>query len=144
MAITTAFPTRTKRDLLRGLHQLLASGGDSVKVALFASTATLGASTTAYASTNEVANGNGYTTGGAACTIVDPAESGTTALLDYNDVTWSAASFTARGCQFYNDTESGDPTLTIHDFGADKTASAGDFVLQMPAADASNAVMRLA
>ncbi len=143
MAITTAFTTRAKRNLLRGDYQLLASGGDAVKVALFVAAATLGASTTAYSATNE-ASGTGYTAGGAAVTIVDPAESGTTAFIDYADVTWSTATITARGCLFYDDTESGDPALSAHDFGADKTATAGDFVLQMPAADASNAIFRLA
>lgn len=144
MAITTAFTTRAKRNLLRGDYQLLASGGDAVKVALYTPSASLDASSNAYTATNEVANGNGYTTGGAACRIVDPAESGTTAYIDYDDVTWSNASFTARGCMFYDDTESGDPSISVHDFGADKTATAGDFVLQMPTADASTAILRLA
>ncbi len=144
MAITTAFTTRAKRNLLRGDYQLLTSGGDVVKAALYVAAAVLGAATLAYSASDEVANGNGYTTGGQAVTIVDPAESGTTAFIDFADLTWPTASFTARGVLFYDDTESGKPSLSVHDFGADKTSSAGDFILVMPTPDASSAILRLA
>lgn len=143
MAITTALCSSFKQELLEGRHNFLAAGGNAFKAALYTSAATLGASTTAYSSTNEVANGNGYTTGGAALTNVNPSLSGTTALTDFADVTWSTASFTARGMLIYNDTND-DRAVSVHDFGSDKTASGGDFQVTFPAADASNAIIRIA
>lgn len=143
MAITTAMPSSFKQELLEARHNFLNSGGHTFKIALFTSSATLGASTTAYSSTNEVANGNGYTTGGATLTRVNPALSGTTAYTDFNDVTWSTASFTARGSLIYNDTND-DRAVAVNDFGSDKTASGGDFQVTFPAADASNAIIRIA
>lgn len=144
MAITTAVPTSFKRELFEGVHNFKLSGGNDFKMALYTSSATLGASTTAYSATNEVANGNGYTTAGEALTRIDPTTSGTTALIDFADVTWSTASFTARGALIYNDTSAGNSAVYVGDFGADKTASGGDFVVTFPTADASNAIIRIA
>jgi hypothetical protein len=127
---------------MQGLHNFTNSSGNAFKMALYTSSATLGASTTAYTATNEVANGNGYTTTGATLTNVTPSTSGTTAFTDFADVTWSTASFTARGCLIYNDTNS-DRAVSAHDFGSDKTASGGDFQVTFPAADASNAIIRI-
>lgn len=143
MAISTAMCSSFKRELMEARHNFLLSGGNTFKMALFTSSATLGASTTAYAGTNEVANGNGYTTGGETLTRIDPALSSTTAYADFADVTWSTATFTARGCQIYNDTND-DRSVSVHDFGSDKTASGGDFQVTFPAADASNAIIRIA
>jgi hypothetical protein len=143
MAITTAMCTSFKQELMQGLHNFTNSSGNAFKMSLYTSSATLGASTTAYTATNEVANGNGYTTTGATLTNVTPSTSGTTAFTDFADVTWSTASFTARGCLIYNDTNS-DRAVSAHDFGSDKTASGGDFQVTFPAADASNAIIRIA
>lgn len=142
MAITSAICTSFKKELFEGKHNFLATGGNAFKMALFTSSATLGASTTAYASTNEVANGNGYTTGGEALTNIDPATSGTTAYIDFSDVTWSTATITARGSLIYNTTNS-NRAVCVNDFGADKTSSGGDFTVVFPTADASNAIIRI-
>jgi hypothetical protein len=143
MAISQAMCTSFKQELLEGVHDFQ-SGGNTFKIALYTSSATLGASTTAYAGTNEVANGNGYTTAGEALTNVNPTTSGTTAYTDFNDVTWSTASFTANGALIYNDTAAGDPAVAVLAFGGDYTATNGDFTVQFPTADASNAIIRIA
>lgn len=142
MAISTAMCTSFKQELLQGLHNFTASTGDTFKIALFTSAATLGASTTAYSSDNEV-SGTGYTAGGATLTNVTPTTSGTTALVDFADVTWETASFTARGSLIYNASKD-NRAVVVNDFGSDKTASGGDFQITFPAADASNAIIRIA
>ena len=142
MAISTAMCSSFKQELMVATHDLTLSTGDAFKIALFLSAATLGASTTAYSATNE-ASGTGYTAGGAALTNVTPTLSGTTALTDFADVTWSTSTITARGCLIYNSTDS-NKAVSTHDFGADKSSSGGDFTIQFPTADASNAILRLA
>ena len=144
MAITQAMCTSFKVELLKGVHDFTNSTGDSFKIALYTSSADLSAITTAYTTSNEVANGNGYTTGGAALTNVTPTSSGTTAFTDFADVTFSSSTITARGALIYNDTESGDPAVVVLDFGADKSSTSGDFTIQFPTADASNAIIRIA
>jgi hypothetical protein len=143
MAISTAMCTSFKQELLEAKHNFLASGGNTFKLALYTSSATLGAATTAYSVTNE-ASGTGYSAGGAALTNVDPSSSGTTALTDFDDLTFSSATITANGALIYNDTQSGDPAVCSLAFGGDKTSTAGDFTIQFPAADASNAIIRIA
>jgi hypothetical protein len=143
MAISTAMCTSFKQELLEAKHNFLASGGNTFKLALYTSSATLGAATTAYSATNE-ASGTGYSAGGAALTNVDPSSSGTTALTDFDDLTFSSATITANGALIYNDTASGDPAVCSLAFGGDKTSTAGDFTIQFPAADASNAIIRIA
>jgi len=143
MAITTALTTSAKQEFLQGVHDFTASTGDTFKVALYTSSASLGASTTTYSSTNEVANGNGYTTGGNTLTNVTPTTSGTTAFVDFADTSWTSASFTARGMVIYNASKS-NKVVSVHDFGADKTVTSGTFTIQFPAADASNAIIRIA
>jgi hypothetical protein len=143
MAISTAMCTSFKQELLEAKHNFLASGGNTFKLALYTSSATLGAATTAYSVTNE-ASGTGYSAGGAALTNVDPSSSGTTALTDFDDLTFSSATITANGALIYNDTASGDPAVCSLAFGGDKTSTAGDFTIQFPAADASNAIIRIA
>tara|TARA_Y100000114_G_scaffold143303_1_gene150705 strand:- start:1154 stop:1585 length:432 start_codon:yes stop_codon:yes gene_type:complete len=143
MAISQAMCTSFKKELLEGVHNFKNSGGNDFKLALYTSSATLGASTTAYTTSNE-ASGTNYTAKGASLTRVDPSTSSTTALTDFADLTFSNASVTARGCLIFNDTASGDPAVCVLDFGGDKTSTAGDFTIQFPAADASNAIIRIA
>lgn len=146
MAITTAICTSFKVDLLFGRHNFANSGGDTINIALYTSSATLDATTTAYTATNEV-SGTGYTAKGNSLTRVDPTSSGTTAYTDFADSTWSTSTITARGCLLYNDTLTtpvADASIQVHDFGSDKTSTAADFTIQFPTADASNAIIRLA
>lgn len=144
-AITSALSNQFKIDLWMGTHLFKASAGDTFKMALYVAAATLDKTTSTYSSTNEVANGNGYTTGGFTMTgLVDPALSGDTVCIDWTtDPNWPAASFTARGCQIYNFTKS-NKTVAVIDFGADKTATNGTFTVVLPTADASNAILRMA
>lgn len=143
MAITQAMCTSFKKELLEGVHNFKNSGGSTFNLALYTSSATLGASTTAYTTTNEV-SGTGYTAKGSSLTRVDPSTSGTTALTDFSDLTFSSSSITARGALIFNDSASGDPSVVVLNFGADKTSSSGDFTVQFPTADASNAIIRIA
>ena len=143
MAISQAMCTSFKKELMTATHNFTASSGNSFKLALYTSSASLGAATTAYSSTNE-ASGTNYTAGGAALTNVTPTTSGTTALTDFADLTFSNATVTANGALIYNDTASGDPAVVVLAFGADKTSTAGDFTIQFPTADASNAIIRIA
>ena len=143
MAITSAICTSFKQELLVGTHNFTNSSGNSFKLALYTSSATLGAGTTAFTTTGQ-ASGTNYTSGGSALTNVTPNTSGTTAIVDFADLTFSNASVTARGCLIFNDTASGDPAVCVLDFGGDKTSTAGDFTIQFPAADASNAIIRIA
>ena len=146
MAITQAMCTSFKQELLEGKHNFLASG-HTFKLALFTSSATLGASTTDYSTTNEV-SGTGYSAGGSALTSVNPTTSGTTAISDFNDLTFSTATITANGAIIYNTTTGGGSGTTdavvVLAFGGDKTSTAGDFTIQFPTADASNAITRIA
>jgi len=143
MAIATAMCTSFKKEVLEAKHNFLASGGNSFKLALYTSSASLGAATTAYSSTNET-SGTNYTAGGAALTNVDPSSSGTTGFTDFADLTFSNVTVTANGALIYNDTASGDPAVCSLAFGGDKTSTAGDFTIQFPTADASNAIIRIA
>ncbi|MEK9699196.1 MAG: hypothetical protein VW270_25690 [Candidatus Poseidoniales archaeon] len=142
MAITQAMCTSFKQQLLEGTHNFKNSGGSTFKLALFTSSATLGASTTAYATTNEV-SGTGYSAGGNTLTRVDPSTSGTTAFTDFADTTFSTATITANGALIYNSSAS-DAAVIVLAFGGDKTSTAGDFTVQFPTADASNAIIRIA
>ena len=143
MAITTAMCTSFKKELLEAKHNFLASGGNTFKLALYTSSATLDASTTAYSATNE-ASGTGYSAGGAALGNVNPTSSGTTGFTDFDDLTFSSSTITANGALIYNDTASGDPAVCSLAFGGDKTSTSGDFTIQFPTADASNAIIRIA
>ena len=143
MAITQAMCTSFKKELLEAKHNFLLSGGNTFKIALYTSSATLSAATTAYSATNEV-SGTNYSAAGNTLTRVDPGSSGTTAFTDFSDTTWASSTITARGAVIYNDTASGDPSVVVLNFGADKASSAGDFTIAFPAADASNAIIRIA
>lgn len=144
MAITTAMCTSFKQHLLDGTENFRNSGGDTYKLALFTSSVTLGAATTAYAATNEVGNSGSYAAGGGTLTRVDPTTSGTTAFTDFSDLAFTSATITAAGALIYNDTDAGDPSVSAHDFGGDKSSTSGTFTVVFPTADASNAVLRLA
>jgi len=135
--------TSFKKELLEGVHNFLNSGGDTFKIALYTNSASFTAATTAYTTTNEV-TGTNYTAGGNTLTRVDPASSGTTAFTDFADTTWASSTITARGAIIYNDTAAGNPAVVILDFGSDKTSTNGDFKVVFPAADASNAIIRIA
>jgi len=143
MAIAQAMCTSFKKELLEAKHNFLLSGGDTFKIALYTSSASLSASTTAYTDTNEV-SGTNYTAKGNTLTNVDPSSSGTTALTDFADTTWASSTITARGAMIFNDSAGGDPSVVILDFGADKSSSAGDFTITFPTADASDAIIRIA
>lgn len=147
MAITTAMCTSFKAELLEAKHDFNSSSGHTFKIALFTSSATLGASTTDYSTSDEVV-GAGYTAGGNTLTNVNPTSSGTTAFTDFNDTTWSTATITANGALIYNTTTDGGSGTTnavaVLAFGGDKTSTNGDFTIQFPTADASNAIIRIA
>ena len=135
--------TSFKKELMEGVHNFKNSGGSTFKLALYDNNASFTAATTAYTTSNEV-SGTGYSAGVGTLTRVDPSTSGTTALTDFADLTFSSATITARGALIYNDSATGDPTVVVLDFGADKTSSAGDFTIVFPTADASNAIIRIA
>ena len=143
MAITQAMATSFKKELLEAKNNFLNSGGSTFNLALYTSSASLGAATTAYTTSGE-ASGTNYTAKGAALTRVNPSSSGTTAFTDFADLTFSNATVTANGAMIFNESASGDPSVCILAFGGDKTSTAGDFTIQFPAADASNAIIRIA
>tara|TARA_R110002020_G_scaffold451802_1_gene665958 strand:- start:1166 stop:1597 length:432 start_codon:yes stop_codon:yes gene_type:complete len=143
MAISQAMCTSFKKEILEAKHNFLNSGGSTFKIPLYTSSASLGATTTAYTTSNEV-TGTNYTAKGNSLTRVDPSTSGTTALTDFADTTWSSSTITARGALIFNEDASGDTSVLVLDFGADKSSSSGDFTIQFPAADASNAIIRIA
>ena len=146
MAITSAICNSFKAEVLQALHNFTASSGNSFKLALYTSSATLNKSTTAYSSSNEISNtsGSAYSAGGSALTSVTPVLSSDTAVCDFSDLSFTSASFTANGCLIYNDTASGDPAVCAIAFGSDKTVTSGTFTIQFPTADASNAIIRIA
>jgi len=135
--------TSFKKELMEGVHNFKNSGGNTFRMALYTDDSSFTAATTAYTSSNEI-SGTNYTAKGNSLTRVDPTTSGTTAYTDFADTSWSTATFTAMGAMIYNDSASGDPSVVILDFGADKTATAGTFTVAFPAADASNAIIRIA
>ena len=150
ISITTAMPTSFKVELFKGVHNFTASTGNTFKIALLKATAsgsgTFGAATTSYSnlSTDELGNGSGYTTGGNTLVSATPVADGTTAICDFADTTWSAATFTTSGALIYNDTAASDPACAVLSFGGDQTVSSGDFQIQFPVAAAATAIIRIA
>lgn len=147
MAISQAMATSFKVQLLSGAQNFNTGTTKVYKIALFTSSATLGAGTTSYSgsTTGEVANGGGYTTGGEVLTVSQvPTDggSGTTAFIDFADVTWTTATITARGALIYNSTD--DTAVVVLNFGSDKTSTTGDFTIIFPTADATDAIIRIA
>lgn len=139
--------TSFKDELLEGVHDFRASGGDTFKLALYTNSASFTAATTAYTSTNEVANSGTYSAGGGTLTNISPTTSGTTAFTDFADLSFTSATITARGALIYNSTPAHtytNPTCVVLDFGSDKTSTTGTFTIQFPTADASNAIIRIA
>lgn len=149
MAISQAMATSFKVEILDGIHNFgvgvvrASTAADTFKIALYTSSATLGATTTAYTTSNEV-TGTNYTAGGNTLTISQvPTSTSTTAWLDFADTTWSSATITANGALIYNSTQ-GNRAVAVLAFGGDKTSTAGDFTIVFPAADSSNAIIRIA
>ena len=144
MAITQAMVTSFKVGVLDGTFDFSSGTSQVFKIALFTNAATLDAATTAYSTSNEV-TGTGYTAGGNTLTISQvPTSTGTTAFLDFADTTWSSATITARGAMIYLADGGTNPAVAVLDFGSDKTSTAGDFTIVFPAADVSNAIIRIA
>ena len=145
MAITSAICTSFKVELLKGTHNFTATTGNTFKIALYDSDATLGASTTAFSTSEEITNtsGTAYTSGGASLRSLTPVADSTTAGCDFNNVDFTSASFTANGALIYNSSASNAAVCAIA-FGSDKTATNGTFTIQFPTADATNAIIRLA
>jgi hypothetical protein len=145
MAFTGNFMcTSFKVELMRGVHNFTASTGNTFKLALYDNNASFTAATTAYTSTNEVANSGSYTTGGGALTNITPTSSGTTAFTDFNDRSFTSATITAYGALIYNDSAAGDPSVVVLDFGGAKTSTNGTFQIIFPAATSSDAIIRIA
>jgi len=149
MTIASAVCSSFKKELFQGYHDFDAngSGGDTFKLALYTDQATLNATTTDYSNTNEVANGNGYSTGGNTLVNTGVGLTSTTAFTDFSDTSFTSASFTANGCLIYNTQANGGSNTTeavcIVAFGGNKTVSSGTFTIQFPTNDASSAILRL-
>ncbi len=146
MAITSAICTSFKVEILKAVHNFTASSGNTFNIALYDSDASLGAGTTAYTTSEEITNtsGSAYSAKGKALTSVTPVASSTTTVCDFSDISWTSASFTARGCMIFNDSATGDPSVCCIDFGGDKTATNGTFTIQFPTANSSDAIIRIA
>ena len=145
MTISSAVCNSFKQEILVGTHNFTTTSGNDFKLAMYTSSASLGAGTTAYSSTNEISNtsGSAYSAGGKTIVSVTPALDGTVAVCDFADISFTSASFTANGCLIYNDTQA-DKAVCVVAFGGDKTVSSGTFTIQFPAAGASTAIVRIA
>lgn len=152
ISVTTAMPTSFKVEILRAVHNFTASTGNTFKIALMKATAagsgTYGAATTSYTdltgNSDEIPNGSGYTTGGNTLTSITPVADGTTAVCDFDNTTWTTATFTTCGAIIYNDSAAGDPACAVLSFGGDQQVSSGDFQIQFPAPAAATAIIRIA
>ena len=145
MAFTGNFLcTSFKVELMTGTHNFTTSTGNTFKLALYDNSASFTAATTAYTSSNEVANSGTYAAGGGTLTNVTPTSTGTTAFTDFADLSFTSATITAFGALIYNDTAAGDPTVCVLDFGGAKTSTSGTFTIVFPTADATNAIIRIA
>lgn len=143
--------TSFKTELLKGCHDFTVSTGDDFKLALYNNTPSFNASTTTYTATNEVGASGSYSAGGGTLTKITAVNSGTTAFTDFVDLTFTTATITAFGALIYNTTPNttssaglSNPTVVVLDFGGSKISTAGDFTIVFPAADASNAIIRIA
>jgi hypothetical protein len=151
MPISQAMTTSFKVEILDGIHNFgtgvirASTAADVFKIALYTSSATLGASTTAYTTSDEVSSsGTNYTAGGKTLTISQvPTFTSTTAWLDFDDVTWDSATITSNGALIYNATQ-GNKAVAVLAFGGDKTSTAGNFTIQFPAATSTTAILRIA
>ena len=146
MAIASAICNTFKVEILKAIHNFTVTSGDTFNLALYTSSASMGAGTTAYATTNEIANtsGSSYSAKGKALTSVTPVLNSTTAVCDFANISWTSASFTANGCLIFNDSATGDPACCVIAFGGDKTVTSGTFTIEFPAATAGNAIIGIA
>ena len=143
MAITSAICNSFKQEILEAEHNFTASTGDTFNLALYDSDAVLSKATTAYTTSEELATTGGYTAKGKALTSVTPVLDSDTAVCDFANISWTSASFTARGCLIFNDDNS-DTSVCAIDFGGDKTVTSGTFTVEFPAAAASTAIIQIA
>lgn len=144
MAITTnAICNSFKKELLEATHNFSNPGGNTFKLAMYTSAATLGKSTTSYTTGNEVTSPAGYTAAGKALVNTGTSVASDTAITDFADLSFTNVTLTARGALIYNDTATGDPAVAVLDFGGDKTATAGTFTIQFPAFTTSAAILRI-
>jgi len=137
MAITQAMCTSFKEDLFQKEQDM---DSDTIKIALYTSSASLDADTTAYTTSGEVASGNGYTTGGETLTNPVIGTSGTTAYVDFDNPEWTSASFTTAGALIYNDTTAGDNAIAVLNFGGDFTVTSGTFRIVFPSPGAAGLI----
>lgn len=149
ISVTTAMPTSFKVEILKAVHNFTASTGNTFKLALMKATAagsgTFGAATTSYNDLgSDEQNGTGYSAGGNTLTSVTPVADGTTAVCDFDNTTWSGATFTTCGGIIYNDSAAGDPACAVLSFGGDQSVSSGDFQIQFPSPAAATAIIRIA
>ena len=144
MAITSAICNSFKQEILEAEHNFATSGGNTFNLALYDSSADLSKTTTAYTTSEELADTGGYTAKGNALTSVTPVLDSDTAVCDFANTSWTSASFTANGCLIFNDSASGDPACCTIAFGGDKTVTSGTFTIEFPAAAASTAIIQLA
>ena len=145
MAFTGNFmPTSFKVQILKGVHNFSTGSGQTFKLALYNNSASFNATTTAYVTTNEVAASGSYALGGGTLTKVTPTSSGTTALTDFADLSFTTATITAFGALIYNYTATGTPAVAVLDFGGSKASTAGTFTIVFPAATATGAIIRIA
>jgi hypothetical protein len=142
MAITQALPNSFKKQLLDGDQDFTLSTGDVFKLALYVSTATLGASTTSYTTSGEVSASGAYTAGGG--TLVNSGTSvvSTVAFTDFADLSFTGVTLTARGALIYN-TSFSNAAVAVLDFTTDKTATSGTFTIQFPAFTSTAAIIRI-
>ena len=146
MAIDSAICNTFKVEILKAVHNFNTSGGNTFNLAMYTSSASMGAGTPAYTTTNEISNASGssYSPKGKALTNITPVLNSTTAVVDFANISWTSASFTANGCLIFNDTASGDPACCVIAFGGDKTVTSGTFTIEFPAATAGNAIIGIA
>ena len=142
MAITQALPNSFKKQLLDGDQDFSSAGGDVFKLALYVSTATLGATTTAYTTTGEVTASGAYSAGGG--TLVNSGTSviSTVAFTDFSDLSFTGVTITARGALIYN-TSFSNAAVAVLNFVTDKTATDGTFTIQFPAFTSTAAIIRI-
>lgn len=146
MPISQSLCTSFKQEILQGIHVFTGASPDTFKIALYSPAANLGASTTVYSATNEVAASGTYAAGGGTLTgvtLTTPVTPGTTVVIDFADISWTSATITARGALIYNSTKA-NRSVAVLDFGSDKIVTGGTFTIQFPTPDATNGIIRLA
>jgi len=138
MAITSGISISFRKEIMLGEHDL---DTNSIKLALYSSSASLSDGTTVYTTSNEVV-GTGYSAGGVVLTGIDVTTDSSVAVVSITDAVVSTATITARGALIYNSSNS-NKAIAVFDFGADKTSTAGDFTIQFPSAAAATAIIRI-